>query len=174
MPNTMIITDCTLWLNGKNFIGRMNEYETPEINNLTADVNSTDSIGTIAQNILKVDKITSKATLNSFYKDAFEGIANPASELNFAIYGNAMEFNNGQLEKNISVRLISRATVPKFKLLPDFKAQEKSTWPIEFNHSMAALYYDGIEKYYIDIPNRIWRIDGVDLLAEINKNLGIT
>ena len=67
-----------------------------------------------------------------------------------------------------------RGTCSKFQLLGEMKAQENIEFPMEFNNTAVKKTIDGKDIYEIDIPNYIYKVNGVDLLAKTKKNLGLS
>lgn len=169
-----VITDGLLYINGTHLLAKVKEYEPPEITQQMAECEDLASLGKYKLPTLKVDELSSKITLNSFYKDIFKQFANPLGENTLALQYSVMEYENQTMKKVTAGRIVLRATAEKLKAMADLKGQTPSDYTIELNHTMISHTYGGSELYYLDMPNRIWRVGGVDILAEINAALGLT
>lgn len=169
-----VITDGLLYINGTHLLAKVKEFEPPEITQKMAEAEDIGSLGKYKLPILKVDELTSKITLNSFYSEVFQNIVNPMLPLNLSLHYASAQYENQAITGYKTGRIVLRSTVEKFKLFCDMKGQEPSDYPIELNHTMVSHTCGGKELYYIDIPNRIMRIGGVDMLAAVNSALGLT
>ena len=166
---TSLITKSTVYL-GKNLFGCASKINCPVIDMTTEEIKL--AFGSYNVNTA-IKAMSSSLTLTSFDKDVFDKIQNPYSVLNFTVYGSLDNFENGALASSEQVKLVLCGTSQKFALLGDLEQQKISEYPIDFNISAIKLYIKGQEKLYIDIPNLIWRKNGVDMLSEIRKNLAL-
>lgn len=164
-----ILTKSTIYL-GENLFGKASKITAPDIDHETLEIKN--ALGTYNVNTA-IKAMTTSVTLNGFYKSVFDKIANPLSEINMTIYGSLDTFNNETLTKSEQAKLIIRGSSQKFSLLGELEQQNNIDYSIDFNCSSARLFVGNIEKYYIDIPNMIWKIGGVDILAKIKKNLAL-
>lgn len=167
MPN--IITKSTIYI-GENLFGKASKITAPEIDYETVEIKT--AIGTYSLNTA-VKAMTASVTLNGFYKEVFQKIANPLAEINMTIYGNIDEYSNETLISSKQAQLIMRAQSQKFPMLGELEQQSNIEYNIDFNCSAVKLFINNTEKYHIDIPNMIWKVNGEDLLLKVKKNLGL-
>lgn len=169
-----VIVDGVAYLNGAHQLGKIKEFEPPEIVQKMAECEDLGSLGKYKIPILKIDELSTKVVFNSFYASIFESFANPMGVNILALQYSAYEYENQAMTGIKQGRLIMRTTAEKLKVLCDLKGQEPGDYPIELNCSMLSHTFGGKEKYYLDIPNRIYRVGGIDLLAGVNSALGLT
>lgn len=168
-----LFTDCCVYIGSNDCFGRANSVSAPVIKNSKIELKDLGSIGAIKLSNGKIDAIESTINLNCFYEDVFKKIANPFSAVDIKVYGNFMEYENDSAVDNISSKLFMRGTSQEFGLLGDMKEHDNMEYEMKFDLTMARLVYKGKELYYIDIPNNIWIVNGVDVRRNILKNLGL-
>ncbi len=167
---TEIITQSTIYL-GKNLFGSLSSCTAPDIESVSVDIKN--GYGTYSLPV-GVNALTSTINLLSFDEDVLSKIGNPFKSINATIYASGDKFTNEDLKSSDQIKLVLRGSAKKFGLLGgELKRQETSDNVIELNVSAAKLYINNKEKYHIDVPNLIWKVDGVDLLATIRKNLAL-
>lgn len=164
-----ILTKGNVYL-GKSLFGQFSKFTAPDIDMATSEIKN--AIGSYnlptAINVMK-----STLTLIGFDKEVFSKVGNPYQELNLTAYGSLDKYSNETLESSEQAKLVIRGSSQKFSLLGELEQQNNIEQAIEFNVSAAKLYINNVEKYAIDIPNLVWRVNGVDILATVRKNLGI-
>lgn len=155
---------------GKSLFGQFSKATAPDVEAATVEVKN--AIGSYDLPTA-LNKMTASITLTGFDKEVFSKVGNPFQELNFTLYGSLDSYTNGSLEKSEQAKLVLRGSSQKFSLLGELEQQNNIEQTIEFNITSAKLYINNVEKYHVDIPNLIWKNNGVDLLSTIRKNLGL-
>lgn len=168
-----VIIDANAYIGDNLLFGKFSAFEMPVIKNTTIDCKDLGSSGTYKLPTGKIEALEAKATLNSFYSDVFATIANPYTAVDMTIYSNVQNYTNDTVTSNQSVKLFLRGTSAQFPLLGNFKEHENINTELTFNLSAARLVVDGVELYNIDIPNNIFVVNGVDIRAQVNANLGL-
>lgn len=164
-----ILTNSTIYI-GENLFGKASKVTAPEIEIDTEEL----KVGYGKYNLPKgINAMTCNVELTGFYKDVFKKISNPFGEINMTIYGSLDTYTNENLSSSEQVKLVIRGASQKFGLLGELEQQENITQTIDFSVSAATLYVGKTELYSIDVPNLIYRKDGIDLLAHIRKNLAL-
>ncbi len=169
---TTVITDGTLYL-GRNLFGTVTNIKAPEIEPNTLEIKTLGSVGTYSLSMTSVKELKSSATLTGYDMKVFKQIADPTKELTMTIYAEIKEYDGAALTSQKSLKIKMRGTCSKFQLLGEMKAQENIEFPMEFNNTAVKKTVDGKDIYEIDIPNYIYKVNGVDLLAKTKKNLGL-
>lgn len=166
---TTLLTKGTMYL-GKNLFGQFKECTPPDIDMETTEIKN----GFGAYNLnTGVKAMTTNLVLTGFNKDVFSSIANPYAEINMTLYGSLDEFSNETIVSSKQAKLILRGASQKFALLGKIAQQENVEQSLDFNCSAAKLMIDGEEKYYVDTINLIWRVNGIDQLASMKRNLAL-
>lgn len=176
MGKRNVITDACVYIGANNdYFGRAKKVVPPRIKHGEIEDKS---IGLLASLFLANGKIDgaleTKITLNSFYQDAFLSVANPFSSVSLKICSNLMRFENDEVIDNTGLTLFMRGKSDEFGLLGEFNEHDNMDYELTFKCSMARLIDNGKELYYIDIPNNIWKVNGVDIRKDIIKNLGLS
>ena len=164
-----ILSNSTIYI-GKNLFGKASTVTCPDIDIKTIEQQI--GYGTMELPV-GVNALKTSVTITGFDKDVFSKISNPFQEINMTVYGSIDEYTNETLSSSKQAKLVLRGASQKFGLLGELKQQENIEYPIDFNVSAAKLYIDGKEMFAIDVPNLIWRKDGIDLLATIKRNLAL-
>lgn len=167
-----ILKDSTVYL-GKNLFGVASKATAPEIDMETINIKTLGSIGEYNLNG-GVKAMTSSLTITGFDKEVFSKVANPYAEINLMILGSIKKFENENLVDELPAKLSIRGSSQKFSLLGELEAQSNIEQNIDFNVSAARLTINKKEIYNIDVINNIWIVNGVDLLAKMRKNLGLS
>lgn len=170
---TKVITDGTLWL-GRNLFGTVSSIKAPEVEPNTLQIKTIGAVGEYSVNLNSVKELKSSATLTGYDLEVFKKIADPTSELTMTIYAEIKEYSGAALISQKPYVLKLRGSCSKFQLLGEMKAQENIEFPMEFNNTALKLTVGGEEVYEIDIPNYIYKVNGVDKLAQTRKNLGLS
>lgn len=164
-----ILTNSTVYL-GKNLFGKASECTCPEID--MEVTNAKNGYGNYSLPV-GIKAMTASLNITGFDKDVFKKISNPFQEINMTVYGSLDTYTNETLTKTEQAKLVLRCASQKFGLLGELKQQENIEQKIDFNVSAARLYIAGKEQYHIDNINMILKINGVDLLEKIRKNLAL-
>lgn len=168
-----ILTDAIIYIGQNSTLGTAKEVTVPQVKPVFVERKNLGGVGTQYLPNGKVDIDDVKVVLNSFYSDIFETIANPFGAVSLKITANSMKFANGEVDTHESVELYIRGRSNEFGLLADMKEHDDSDYPMNFHLSKVRLVVGGKEKYHVDFDNNVYIVNGVDVRAEINKNLGL-
>lgn len=168
-----IIVDAGLYIGSADCIGRVTKIGAPTLKYKGIEINDLGSVGTYELNTGKLEKVDMKITLNCFYEDVFKEVANPFNPLDIVLRGNVMEYAGDELQRHKPLKLFARGTSKELPLLGEFSEHDNMSHEITLNLSAAREVVDNNELYHFDIPNDILIINGVDMRAQINANLGI-
>ena len=164
-----ILTNSTIYI-GENLFGKAKKITAPEIEIDTEEIKT----GYGKYNLPKgINAMSCNVELTGFYKDVFKKISNPFAEINMTIYGSLDTYSNETLTSSEQAKLVIRGSSQKFGLLGELEQQENITQTIDFSVSAASLYIGKTELYSIDVPNLIYRKDGIDLLTHVKRNLAL-
>lgn len=172
--NKRVFTDSCLYIGTNNdLFGRATSITPPSIKNKKVELSDLGSIGEIKLSNGKIEAIETTITLNSFYPDVFAKIANPFRAVELKAYENFVEYENEDAVENIGSKLFMRGTSQEFGLLGEMSEHDNMSYEMKFDLTMARLIDNGKELYYIDIPNNVFIVNGVDVREDILKNLGL-
>lgn len=176
MVKRNVITDACVYIGVNNdLFGRATKAVPPDIKHGEVTLKDLGGIGELSLSNGKLDgALETEIVLNSYYKDVFEQIANPFGAINMKICSNVMQFESDEVSDNTGLTLFMRGRSSEFKTLGELNEHDNMNYPMKFKCSMVRLVDNGKELYYIDIPNNIWKINGVDIRKDIIKNLGLS
>ena len=172
MPSISVnnITNANVYLNGANHAGKAEEAKLPDIVQTMRDHKALGMIGT-AELPAGIDKMTATIKWSSLYADIIKATANPYAANSVQIRGSLETW--GAAGRTTQVPVVAFLT-GTFKKLPG------GTWKkgegVESESEMAVSYYKltiaGQDVVEVDIYANIYKVDGVDVLAQFNQNLG--
>lgn len=171
--NRNVFTDSCIYINSNDCFGRANSVTPPVIKNTKIELKDLGTVGAIKLSNGKVEALEATINLNCFYSDIFKEIANPFDAVSIKVYSNFVEYVNDAADSNVGSKLFMRGTSQEFGLLGEAKEHDNMTYEMKFDLTMARLVHNGSELYYIDIPNNIWVVNGVDIRSDILENLGL-
>lgn len=163
------ITNANIYANGESLLGFAEEINLPELKALTADHKGLGLYGQKAF-VSGMDKMEGSIKWNSFYPEAI------------AFFGDFTKIHDLQIRSSVEVwEAGAKTEVPlvifvqaQFTQFPlgAFKQNEN----VEVNTNFIATYFrmefDGVEQIEYDATANIYRVQGVDLLAQYKANIG--
>lgn len=165
------LTNANVYVNGVSMLGRAEEINLPGIK---AKMSEHKALGLIAANeyFSGFEKLEAKIKWNSFYEDALKASANFVATSKLQVRASLEVYESaGRTAQKAVVAFITG----QFKSFPE--AGFKQNDNVEASSDLAVTHYrleiDGVEIVEIDTIASIYRVDGVDLLAEYRDNLGI-
>lgn len=170
---TRIMSDCIVYIGDNNTLGTASEVTPPIVKPVYVDRQKLYGVGTESLPNGKVEVDDAKISMFSFYEQVLRNIANPFKAVNLKVTGNLMEFENGEVVSNKAADLYIRGRSTEFGLLCEAKGHDDSTSTLNFKVSKARLVVDNEEIIHVDIENDVYIVDGIDIRAEIKKNLGL-
>jgi P2 family phage contractile tail tube protein len=111
-------------------------------------------------------------TWNAFYADTLRQIGNPFQHISLALHANMDEIDGQQLQSQISVVTDLRGTFMNYPT--GSFSQMENVDGLEMKMSVFYLKQtiDGVEIFEFDAANNLLRVNGVDLTAQFNNNIG--
>ena len=164
------VTNANIYIDGDSFLGKVEEITLPDLKPMMSEHKALGLVGKF-ELPSGFEKMEGKVKFNSKY---------PAVATKFAnVYG----FMQIQVRANIEVISSSgRTEVPyvcsltiqsKKYQLGGFKQHDNVESESDFNVLYVKETIDGQVKLEFDVLSNIYKVDGVDLLAKYNKNLGV-
>ncbi len=172
MPSVNVnkITNCNVFVNGTNHCGKAEEVKLPDVMQKMADHKGLGMIGTV-ELPAGLDKMSCTIKWTSMYPDVMKAEGDPYK-------ANSLQFRGSLETWGAAGRT---AQVPVVALVTGtFKKFPGGTWkagdPVERESELAVSYYklsiDGKDVVEVDFYANIYKVDGVDVVAQFNQNLG--
>lgn len=169
-----VMTDAVIYVGQNSTFGIAKEVTVPQVKPVFLERKPVGGVGTQYLPNGKLDIDDLKVVLNSFYPDVFKEISNPFDAVSLKITANSMKFANGTVASHEPVELYIRGFSNEFGLLADMKEHDDSDYPMTFHLAKVRLIVGNKELYHVDFDNDVYIVNGVDVRADINKNLGLT
>lgn len=167
---TYVLTNGAVWLNGRDFVGKINEIELPEMSWNTIEREGIGDLGT-PNYPTRLEELECTVTLVDIVPE-FSAIAYDYRKTHFLQFrGNVQkETPNGE-PTDLLLKVDLRG---KFKQanLGSHSANE----PLEGEHVLTCTYvketFDGRDLLEVDILRPLYIVEGRDLAAPLRRNLG--
>jgi P2 family phage contractile tail tube protein len=171
MANIRKLTNANIYVDGTNLLGTAKEIELPEAAFKFADHEALGMVG-MTEFFAGLEKMESKITWNSFYPESTAFVYNPTQPRSFQVRASLEKFEAGGRTAEDSFVVYLTAA---FKNAPAGKFAQHENVDFESN---LAVYYMKIEvnseeQVEIDLLSNIYRVAGVDIMANYRTNLGI-
>lgn len=165
------VTNANVYVNGTSLLGRVEECTLPVITSKNAEHKALGLIGMV-EYFSGIDKLTAKIKWNSFYPEALKAAADPFTAVQMQIRSSLENYQSGSRISQAPVVVYLTAQYKDFPL-GTFKAHDN----VELESNLAVTYckleIDGVEVMEVDVEANIYKVDGIDLLAQYRENLGI-
>lgn len=167
------IKNGNVYVDGTNFLGKVDEAITPDIVAKFIEKKPLGMIG-IKELFAGIDKMESTLKWNCFYLDAIQKCSKFTQAVDIQVRSSLETWTGNGLEKEVPVIYYFRGTPKNIPGLGTIKSQENSESETKFAVSYCKITHDGNEIVEVDIDVPILKVNGEDLLKKYKKNLGIT
>ena len=164
------ITNANIYLDGGNFIGRAKEVQVPEAAYKFVDHEALGMVG-MTELFAGIEKMECTVQWNAPYADALKKLTNPNQPVLMQVRANMRESNSAGLVGEVPVictMSVVAKNIPGF----NFKQHENVELETKLNVTYYKLEIDGEAVTEIDVLANIFKVDGVDLLANYKRNIG--
>ncbi|MFI8017681.1 phage major tail tube protein [Serratia marcescens] len=164
------ISNANIYVNGANLLGRAEEVKCPEIQAIMQERKALGMVGKL-ELPYGFDKLEGEIKWNSFYADVARLVANPFNSHQLQCRSSVQRFGSqGRIDE---IPLVTYMTV-MFKKNPlgTFKQHESPDFTSGFSCTYVKQVLDGEELLELDYMANIFRVNGVDVLADYRSNIG--
>nr|VFK16276.1 MAG: hypothetical protein BECKLFY1418C_GA0070996_102228 [Candidatus Kentron sp. LFY] len=164
------VSNANIYLDGKSLLGRAEEVKLPDITVAMSERKSLGMVGVI-ELPTGFEKMEGEIKWNSLYKDVALGVANPWKAVSLQVRANQAGYASGG--RIAQVPLVVHLTV-SFKKNPlgTFKQNESAEFTSSFSCYYIKQVLGGEEILEFDAMANIYKVGGVDQLADFRKNTG--
>ena len=172
MANSLInrITNANIYLNGVNLLGRAEEVELPQPKSKEVELKALGLWGS-ADLPAGMEKLEAKIKWSSLFDEVLQTAFLPMAYASIMVRADMMQFSPGGLSAEVPVVALMMA---RFKETPSFKVVKHEN--SESMSSLAVIYYKltiaGIDEVEIDVFANVYKVGGVDQLAQFRANIG--
>lgn len=164
------ILNANVYMDGSNLLGRAEEVNLPDIKFIMVDHKALGMLGS-AEFFAGFEKMEAKFKWNALYLDVIKKAANPFKAVAVQVRA-SLETYSGQ--GKISEVPVVCHIGGTFKNIPmgNFKPKDNPEYETNMSVNYAKLVVNGEEIYEIDVLQNIYKVDGVDVLAQYRANIG--
>lgn len=164
------IYNANVYVDGNSQLGRASEFKLPEIEIGMDEHKGLGMVGTIKLPN-GVEALEGEITWNSFYPDVFAKIYSPFKAVQLMVRGNLQEFNAAGLNTEVPIVTMVTATFSK-NGMGGYKPKEKSEQASTYQATEIRQLVGGREVLYFNAFTNEYRVNGVDQLSQMRRNIG--
>ena len=168
---TKKITNANVYMNGASLLGRAEEVQCPVIKHKFTEFKALGLVGS-PEFFSGIEKMEAKIKWNSFYDDVLGLVANPINAIQLQVRSSLETYTSSGRTAEQAVVCYMTAT-PKDFPLGNFKQHDNVEMETNFSITYCKLEIGGLPILEIDILANIYKVKGVDILAQYRANLGI-
>lgn len=164
------LTNANVYIDGTSHLGQAEEVNLPDIKAKLAEHKALGMVGTF-ELFAGIDKMEASIKWNSFYKDAMVKMGDPTQALDIQVRGNLETYGStGRTEQVASVCYIKG--MPKNFPMGNFKQHDNVEATSQLTVTYCKLEINGEEVLEIDVLANIYKVNGVDIMAQYRANIG--
>jgi hypothetical protein len=166
------VTNANLVIEGGSTLGQVSKVELPD---LTAIMVEHEGIGLLGKTKFFAGYETMEATFtfNAFYPDTLRQIGDPYQRLSLALYANMDVMDGGGLAEQIGVVTLVQGTFMNFPLGSFSQMENVDGLDLKMCVTYIKQVIGGADIFEFDAINSLLRVNGVELSATLNRNLGL-
>lgn len=169
-PQIKKVLNANVYMDGVNLLGKAEEVTLPDIKFLMVEHKALGMVGS-AEFFAGFEKLESKFKWNSLYSDIVKKAANPFKAVAIQVRGSLQTYSDQGLVSEVPVVAHIKGI---FKNIPmgNFKPKDNPEFETSMSVNYAKLVEDGQDIYEIDVLQNIYKVGGVDVLAQFRANIG--
>lgn len=165
------VTNAAVYLDGESFLGRAEEMTCPEVSPKMVDHKGLGMVGELELPSTSIQKMSAKIKWNAIYPEVMKRTHNVFQALRLQVRASVDTFEGGSRVSQVPC-VIRMTAVPKKAGGLVFKVNDNVEREDEFNVTAYSMEIDGEEIIFVDVLANIWRVNGVDMLAQYRSNIG--
>ena len=170
MSELNAIYNANVYVNGNSQLGRASEFKLPEIEIGMDEHKGLGMVGTVKLPN-GVEALEGEITWNSFYPDVFTQVYSPFKAVQMMVRANVQVFNAAGLAQEVPMVTMVTATFSK-NPLGTYKPKEKAEFASTYQATEIRQSIGGRETLYFNAFTNQYRVNGVDQLAQMRRNIG--
>jgi P2 family phage contractile tail tube protein len=164
------ITNANAYLGGNSLLGKVEEADLPKI---VQKMTEYKALGMIADLELPsgIEKLEARIKWKSYFSDVFRRFANPFSAIEMQLRGNLESYTSGGRSGEVPY-VVYMTVYAKDLPLGNFKKHENVEMESNLSVTYVKLEVDGEPVVELDVIANIYKVDGVDIMAQYKANTG--
>jgi P2 family phage contractile tail tube protein len=163
------VTNANVYAEGNSLLGKVMEFELPELSTKTTENNPLGMIG-VTEHFAGFEKMEGVIKWQSFYKEVFDLTGDPFASKSLQLRANIDVYDSSGFTQVAAVVYLTC----QFKKVPfgSFKAHENVELETDISVTAIKMEYDGATVLEYDALANIYKLNGVDKLATYRNNIG--
>jgi len=166
------ITNANIYLEGNSLYGQAEEVELGELKFIMSDFTALGMFGTLKLTD-GLEAVEGKIVWTSLYGDSALLTASPFKSVSLQCASNVRVYNSQGLSQEQALVWFLTVNFSGYKM-GTYKAHEAAKYESPFVATSVRQLIDGREVLMFDCLNNIYRVDGVDQLAQARTNMGMS
>jgi P2 family phage contractile tail tube protein len=164
------LTNANVYADGKSLLGKAEEISLPDIKHIMSEHKAMGMVGKL-ELWAGVDKMEAKIKWNSFYIDVMKKFADPTKAIQLQIRGNLETYESAGRTNQQPVVCFITCTSKNFPL-GNYKQHDNVELETMLNVTYCRQEINREIVMEIDVMANIYKVNGVDILAEYRANIG--
>lgn len=164
------ISNANVYVDGVGHLGKAEEMDLPKITQKMVEHKALGMVGTF-QLPTGIEPMEARIKWNALYADVLKKLANPFKAMSMQVRASMETFTSQGRSAEVPVVCYLTATSKDFHP-GNFKQHELIESENNFNVTYMKLVIDGQDIVEFDAIANIYKVDGVDLLANYRTNIG--
>lgn len=164
------LTNANVYMDGKSFLGQAEEISLPQIKHMMSEHKALGMVGKM-EFWAGIEKMEAKIKWNSFYPAAMKKMANPTAMIQLQVRGSLETYESGgRTAQQPCVCYIS--CFAKDLPMGNYKQHDNVEIESNLNVIYCKMEIAGDVIVEVDVMANIFKVDGVDILAQYRENIG--
>lgn len=165
------MTNANVYVNGVSQLGKAEEINLPAVKQIMSEHKALGMVGKM-EFASGIDKMEAKIKWNAFYSDVFKKFASPFATLNLQCRSSVETYTSEGRTDQVPYVCYLTAYSKDFPL-GNFKQHDNVEMESNLSVTYIKVEVNGEEIVEIDVLANVYKISGVDQLAQYRQNLGI-
>jgi len=165
------IRDANVYVGANSTHGYASEITLPDVSATKTDYKALGMVGTL-ELFSGFDKMEATIKWNAPSIEILTQCSNPKKSIDLMVRTSREVYENGIIAREEPLIYYLKGTSKNFNG-GSFKAKDDTETETKFSISYFKMTQNGIEIFELDVNNNIFKIAGVDLLANYRSNLGL-
>lgn len=164
------LTNANVYMDGKSFLGKAEEISLPTIKHKMSEHKALGMVG-MMEFFAGIEKMEAKIKWNSFYPDALKKMGDPTTAIQLQVRASLEEYQAQGRTAQSPVVCFLTCTAKDFPM-GNFKQHDNVEAETNLNVTYCRLEINREVIVEIDVLANIYKVNGVDILAQYRQNLG--
>ena len=165
------LTNANIYVDGGSLLGKAEEINLPDVKHMMTEHKALGMIGKV-ELWSGIDKLEAKIKWNSFYQDVMRKFANPFAAMNLQVRSSLENYTSAGRTSQTPVVVYITGMSKNFPT-GNYKQHDNVESESNLTVTYVKMVIGGEAVMEIDVLANIFKVDGVDIMAEYRDNLGI-